>query len=203
LEGRVCVVTGGERGIGNGIAARLGLEGASHVVIVDLKQEVLDVAAEKLQATTPTCHYCGMACDVTDTAAVQNVWDKIVELYGRLDVVVQAAGIVGDTNKICENVNPDNFDAVMNVNVKGIFNGCRAALPHMTKQGYGRIINIASIAGKEGNAGMLAYSCSKAAVIGLTKSIGKEYAETGVTINSLAPAVVRTQMVADMPPEQV
>ena len=123
--------------------------------------------------------------------------------HGRLEVVVQAAGIVGETNLKCENVNPDNFDAVMSVNVKGIFNGCKAALPYMTKQGFGRIVNIASISGKEGNAGMLAYSTSKAAVIGLTKAVGKEYAETGVTINSLAPAVVRTQMVEDMPPAQV
>jgi 3-oxoacyl-[acyl-carrier protein] reductase len=100
-------------------------------------------------------------------------------------------------------VDPENFDAVFRVNVKGIFNGCKAVLPYMTKQGYGRIVNIASIAGKEGNAGMLAYSSSKAAVIGLTKTIGKEYAESGITCNALAPAVVRTQMVEDMPPEQV
>jgi 3-oxoacyl-[acyl-carrier protein] reductase len=110
---------------------------------------------------------------------------------------------VGNTNIMTENVDPDNFDAVFKVNVRGIFNGCKAVLPYMREKGYGRIVNIASIAGKEGNAGMLAYSASKAAVIGLTKTIGKEYAETGITCNALAPAVVRTQMVEAMPPEQV
>lgn len=100
-------------------------------------------------------------------------------------------------------VEEDNFDLVMRVNLKGIFNGAQAVLPFMMEQNYGRIINIASIAGKEGNAGMLAYSTSKAAVIGLTKTIGKEYALNGITCNAIAPAVIRTQMVADMPEKQV
>jgi NAD(P)-dependent dehydrogenase (short-subunit alcohol dehydrogenase family) len=111
--------------------------------------------------------------------------------------------IVGNTGIKTEDVDADNFDAVFRVNVHGIFNGCKAVLPFMKAKGYGRIVNIASIAGKEGNAGMLAYSASKAAVIGLTKTIGKEYAESGVTCNALAPAVVRTEMVEAMPPEQV
>jgi NAD(P)-dependent dehydrogenase (short-subunit alcohol dehydrogenase family) len=118
-------------------------------------------------------------------------------------VSVQAAGIVGATGVKTEDVDPDNFEAVFRVNVHGIFNGCKAALPYMRENNYGRIVNISSIAGKDGNAGMLAYSASKAAVIGLTKSIGKEYAETGITCNALCPAVVRTQMVDDMPAEQV
>ena len=203
VEGRVCIVTGGARGIGFGIATHFGLEGASVVVLVDLDQTAVDKAAKELQALAPTCHYQGMSCDVTNTESVQKRWDRVVQEYGRLEVVVQAAGIVGETNLKCESVNSDNFDTVMSVNVKGIFNGCKAALPHMTKQGFGRVVNIASISGKEGNAGMLAYSTSKAAVIGLTKAVGKEYAETGVTVNSVAPAVVRTQMVEDMPPAQV
>jgi len=203
LEGRVCLVTGGARGIGFGICSHFGLEGASVVVVVDLDKAAVDAAAKDLNSIAPTCHYHGAACDVTDVDAVQKAWSGIVEKFGRLEVVVQAAGIVGETNLKCEDVNPDNFDAVMNVNVRGIFNGCKAALPHMTKQGFGRVINIASISGKEGNAGMLAYSTSKAAVIGLTKAVGKEYAETNVTINAVAPAVVRTKMVEDMPPEQV
>lgn len=111
--------------------------------------------------------------------------------------------IVGNTGIKTEDVDSGNFDAVFRVNVNGIFNGCKAALPYMKAKGYGRIVNIASIAGKEGNAGMLAYSASKAAVIGLTKTIGKEYAESGITCNALAPAVVQTQMVEAMPPEQV
>jgi len=203
LEGRVCIITGGARGIGYGIAAHFGLEGASVVVIVDLDSQVVDEGAKKLQSICPTCTFQGISCDVTNTEAVKTTWDHVVATHGRLEVVVQAAGIVGETNLKCENVNPDNFDAVMNVNVKGIFNGCKAALPHMTKQNFGRVVNIASISGKEGNAGMLAYSTSKAAVIGLTKAVGKEYAETGITVNAVAPAVVRTQMVEDMPLAQV
>jgi len=204
LQGMTCIVTGGARGIGYGIAARLAQEGASYVTIVDLDPAAVEEASTKLQSLTTACQFHGVACDVADVDAVSSAWAQIAEKNGgRINILVQAAGIVGATNVKTEDVDPDNFDAVFRVNVKGIFNGCKAALPYMTKQGYGRIVNIASIAGKEGNAGMLAYSTSKAAVIGLTKTIGKEYAETGITCNALAPAVVRTQMVEDMPDEQV
>lgn len=206
LEGMTCIVTGAAsfQGIGFGIAARLGLEGASRVAIVDLDPEAVKEACDKLQSVATSCLFTGVACDVSDIDAVTKAWADIAEGNGgRIDILIQAAGIVGATNVKTADVDPENFDAVFRVNVRGIFNGCKAVLPYMTKQGYGRIVNIASIAGKEGNAGMLAYSASKAAVIGLTKTIGKEYAETGVTCNALAPAVVRTQMVEDMPPSQV
>ncbi len=199
-----CIVTGGARGIGYGIAARLGQEGATRVTIVDLDPSLIEAACTSLKELAPNCKFSGEACDVGDDKAVAQTWDKIAaESGGRIDVLVQAAGIVGATNLKTEDVDPDNFDAVFRVNVRGIFNGCKSALPYMREKGYGRIVNISSIAGKEGNAGMLAYSASKAAVIGLTKTIGKEYAETGITCNALAPAVVRTQMVEDMPPKQV
>jgi len=124
--------------------------------------------------------------------------------FPSVDVLIQCAGITGKTGiAFSEDVDEANFDLVMGVNAKGIFLGCKAVLPGMRKRGFGRVINIASIAGKEGNAGMLAYSTSKAAVIGMTKVMGKEYAETGVTINAIAPAVVRTEMVAAMPTAQV
>lgn len=205
LQGMTCIVTGAARGIGYGIAARLGhLEGASRVAIVDLDPAAVEEACNKLQSVTSSCQFTGVSCDMGDVDAVTKAWAQIAEENGgRIDILVQAAGIVGATNVKTADVDPENFDAVFRVNVRGIFNGCKAVLPYMTKQGYGRIVNIASIAGKEGNAGMLAYSASKAAVIGLTKTIGKEYAETGITCNALAPAVVRTQMVEDMPPEQV
>ena len=111
--------------------------------------------------------------------------------------------MTGVTGISTPDVDPDNFDFVFAVNVKGIFLLCKSVLPHMIKRNYGRIVNIASVAGKEGNAGMLAYSSSKAAVIGLTKVIGKEVAETGVTCNCIAPAVIRTDMVAALPDHQV
>lgn len=204
LQGMTCIVTGGARGIAYGTAARLAQEGASRVTIIDLDPAAVEEAAAKLQSQTTSCQVDGIACDVADIDAVTKAWAQIAEANGgRIDVLVQAAGIVGATSVKTEDVDPDNFDAVYRVNVRGIFNGCKAVLPYMTRQAYGRIVNIASIAGKEGNAGMLAYSTSKAAVIGLTKTIGKEYAEAGITCNALAPAVVRTQMVEDMPPEQV
>ena len=143
------------------------------------------------------------AVDVTDENSVQSAFNRVVAKLGRVDVLVQAAGITGITGINTEEVDASNFDLVYRINVKGIFLCCKHALRQMKAQGYGRIVNIASVAGKEGNAGMLAYSTSKAAVIGLTKVIGKEYAESGITVNCVAPAVVRTPMVAAMPKEQV
>jgi 2-keto-4-pentenoate hydratase/2-oxohepta-3-ene-1,7-dioic acid hydratase in catechol pathway/NAD(P)-dependent dehydrogenase (short-subunit alcohol dehydrogenase family) len=205
LAGMTCIVTGAARGIGYGIANRLGREGATRVAVVDLDPVAVEQACSALGESVPTCQFDGYACDVGDESAVAHAWKTFAETNGggRIDVLVQAAGIVGATGIQTEDVDPDNFDAVFRVNVRGIFNGCKAVLPYMKRNGYGRIVNIASIAGKEGNAGMLAYSASKAAVIGLTKTIGKEYAETGITCNALAPAVVRTQMVEAMPEAQV
>uniref|UniRef100_A0A6U9WDT0 Fumarylacetoacetase-like C-terminal domain-containing protein n=1 Tax=Pseudo-nitzschia australis TaxID=44445 RepID=A0A6U9WDT0_9STRA len=199
-----CIVTGGARGLGYGIAARLGMEGANQVVIVDLDTASIDDACERLNKLIPNCHYVGETCDVGDDKVVSQSWKKIAASNnGKIDILVQAAGIVGNTNLKTEDVDPENFDAVFRVNVRGIFNGCKAVLPYMRENKYGRIVNISSIAGKDGNAGMLAYSASKAAVIGLTKTVGKEYAEMGITCNALCPAVVRTQMVEAMPAEQV
>lgn len=205
LANMTCVVTGGKQGIGYGIAVRLAMEGAAHVALVDLGMEQLTNACSQLKATVPSCQFTPHECNVTDFAAVEATFKAIAEKSQYIHVLVQAAGVVGATNVQTEDVDPENFESVLKVNVNGIFNGCKAALPYMVKQEYGRIVNIASISGKEGNAGMLAYSTSKAAVIGLTKATAKEYAHGSgdITVNSLAPAVVRTQMVEDMPPEQV
>ncbi|KAL3815788.1 hypothetical protein ACHAXA_001682 [Cyclostephanos tholiformis] len=214
LKNSVCIVTGAARGIGFGIALRLALEGAAIVALIDVRQNELDDAASRLERElrhtlgnedTRIVFY-GLACDVTKLEEVTNTFRHVaanLSPNNRIDILVQAAGIVGQTNRMTHQVEPEDFDLVMSVNVKGIFNGCHACLPFMLEQNYGRIINIASIAGKEGNAGMLAYSTSKAAVIGLTKTIGKEYALNGITCNAIAPAVVRTKMVDDMPEEQV
>jgi 2-keto-4-pentenoate hydratase/2-oxohepta-3-ene-1,7-dioic acid hydratase in catechol pathway len=155
LQGMTCIVTGGARGIGYGIAARLGIEGAAHVSVVDLEQDSIDQACASLQEIAPSCQYTGHTCDVGDVNAVTQIWAKIADDNDthRIDILVQAAGIVGATNVKTEDVDPDNFDAVFRVNVRGIFNGCKSVLPYMRQQGYGRIVNIASIAGKEGNAG--------------------------------------------------
>lgn len=200
FEGQVAIITGGLGGLGEGIAARLAEEGAK-IVLVDQKAELLEKVSKNLQSRGYEVIW--FAVDVTDQKQIENSVTQTVNKYGKVDVLVQCAGITGKTGIKTHEVDPSNFDLVMDINVKGIFLYCKAVLPHMTKKNYGRIVNIASVAGKEGNAGMLAYSTSKAAVIGLTKVMGKEYAETGITVNALAPAVVRTPMVAAMPDTQV
>ncbi|CAK9095647.1 unnamed protein product [Durusdinium trenchii] len=137
--------------------------------------------------------------------AVQRAVEEVLRQCGRIDVLVQAAGITGKTNVKTHEVDVNDFQRVFDVNVKAVFLCAKTVLPSMLKAGYGRIVNIASISGKDGNAGMLAYSSSKAAVINLTKVMGKDYAASGkdITINCIAPAVVQTAMVDAMPPEQV
>ena len=198
--GQVAAITGGAQGIGYGIALHLGGLGV-RVALLDVnagkcEEAVAALAAKGIEATSA-------AIDVASPEQWAAALKGIVERFGRLDVLVQAAGVTGKTGIKTAEVDPQNFDFVMNVNARGIFLGCRAALPYMLERGYGRIVNIASVAGKDGNAGMVAYSASKGAVIAMTKAIGKEYAESGITCNALAPAVVRTAMVEAMPEEQV
>ena len=203
FAGQVAIVTGGAGGIGLATAQQLAKDGVN-VALVDMQQSALDKAQSTLCAAVPGASCMTIAGDVADTAEADSAVHRVLSRWGRLDILVQAAGITGKTNLKTADVDPANFDQVLRVNLRGIFAFCRAALRVMSKAGYGRIVNIASIAGKEGNAGMLAYSASKAAVIGLTKTIGKEYAETGdITCNAVAPAVVRTAMVAAMPDAQV
>ena len=200
FEGQVAIVTGGAQGIGLGVAQRLGAEGAS-VVLLD--QNGALASEREAELSGGGIEAMALQADVTDRQAVEGAVAKVLERFGRIDVLVTAAGITGATNIKTHEVDPDDFDRVMTLNVKGIFLCIRAVLPAMLKAGYGRIVNMASISGKDGNPGMLAYSTSKAAVIGLTKVIGKEYAETGITCNALAPAVIRTAMADGLPPEQL
>lgn len=190
------MITGGAQGIGFGIAEFLG-RGGARVVLLDMRPEALAEASATLSAQ-------GISV-VTHPMNVTSAedWARVVASEPRIDILVQAAGITGKTGIKTHEVPIDDFEAVLNVNAKGIFLGCRTVLPTMVARGYGRIVNIASVAGKDGNAGMVAYSASKGAVIAMTKSIGKEYAETGITCNAVAPAVVRTAMVDKMPEEQV
>jgi len=141
--------------------------------------------------------------DITDEEQVRRAVAQVVDRWGRVDLLVNSAGITGKTNMKSHEVDTENLRAVFNVNFMGSYHTSKHVLPVMVKQGYGRILHIASIAGKEGNAGMLAYSASKAAVIGMTKVQGKEYATTGITVNAMAPAVIRTALVDAMPAEQV
>jgi 3-oxoacyl-[acyl-carrier protein] reductase len=194
---QTAVISGGADGLGLAVAKRLAERGV-RLVILDFNQGALDTARHAFGPGTIT------ACvDVTDHAAVRRAVDGAAEQTSRIDILVNCAGITGQTNLKSHEVDPADFDRVMRVNVNGCLNTFQAAIPHMLKRNYGRVLHFASVSGKEGNAGMLAYSTSKAAVIGMTKVQGKEYAQTGITVNALAPAVIFTEMVAKMPPEQV
>ena len=197
FENQTAIVTGGTSGLGLAITHRLVSEGA-FVVVWDTNAKACAELAEELGARG-SCN----VVDVTNEAQVKAAVGLVSSERGKIDVLVNCAGVTGKTNIKSHEVTRDDFDLVMRVNLTGSFLTAKYVLPGMVKAGYGRILHIASIAGKEGNAGMLAYSSSKAAVIGMTKVQGKEYAETGVTINALAPAVIQTPMVDAMPMEQV
>jgi 3-oxoacyl-[acyl-carrier protein] reductase len=191
------LVTGGASGIGLAIAKKLNTLGVK-VVICDLDSAKLESARSSIGGTAET-----LCADVSDTKGVETAIGRLIQKNGPVDILINSAGTTGITNVKSHEVDPANVEFVFRVNFFGAFNTARAVIPAMVKQGYGRILHIASIAGKEGNAGMMAYSASKAAVIGMAKVQGKELAEAGVTVNALAPAVIRTPMVDALPPAQV
>jgi 3-oxoacyl-[acyl-carrier protein] reductase len=197
LQGQTAVITGGASGIGLAIARKLRAEGA-YVALFDLDPKVFPALDREFSGQGR-----GVKADVTDEASVQAAVADVLRERGRIDIVVNSAGVTGKTNLQTHEVALDNFDFVFRVNVRGPFLLAKHVLPSMLQHKYGRILHIASVAGKEGNAGMLAYSASKAAVIGMTKVQGKEYAGTGITVNALAPAVVLTPMVEALPEVQV
>jgi 2-dehydro-3-deoxy-L-rhamnonate dehydrogenase (NAD+) len=197
FAGQTAIITGGVSGIGLAIARRIQAQGG-FVVAFDRD----DARFAEVTAEFGARGKCAMV-DVTDEVTVQRAIAAVAAERGRIDILINSAGITGRTNLKSHEVEPTDFDAVIRVNVRGPFLTTKAALPVMLQRGYGRVLHIASIAGKEGNAGMLAYSTSKAALIGMTKVQGKDYAETGVTVNALAPAVIRTPMVAALPEAQV
>lgn len=197
FKDQIAVVTGAADGLGLAIAQRLLAEGAT-VWFLDRDEKKVSVVAKNSGANARFA-----AADICDEPAVQKTFEQIFAAHGRVDVVVNSAGIVGPNNKRISETPTDGYEQVLRVNLFGSFLICKHALVQMQKRNYGRVLLIASIAGKEGNAGMCGYSSAKAGVIGLVKSVGKEFAETGITINGLAPAVVRTALVDGMDPAQV
>jgi 2-dehydro-3-deoxy-L-rhamnonate dehydrogenase (NAD+) len=187
------VITGAASGLGRAICYRFAQLGA-RVHGVDLNEAALVELRHSLGQG-----FSAVSCDISDCAQVTTAFDR----FDAIDVLVNSAGITGQTNLKSPETDPVDVERVFRVNFFGSYFTSKAALPRMVARGYGRVLHIASIAGKEGNAGMLAYSASKAAVIGMTKVQGKEVAGTGVTVNALAPAVIQTPMVEAMPPEQV
>jgi NAD(P)-dependent dehydrogenase (short-subunit alcohol dehydrogenase family) len=180
FTGRVAVVTGGVSGIGLAIARRLAAEGAK-LAIWDRDQAALDGAAAKLGVAVHT-----ECLDLVDAAAVMQAGVTTAQAMGRIDMLVASAGIAGPNAPTWEYPIAD-WQRIMDVNVNGVFYCNRSVVPHMLAGGWGRIVNIASIAGKEGNPNAVAYSASKAAVIGLTKSLGKELAGTDIRVNCVTP----------------
>lgn len=191
------IISGGANGLGLALARHLTESGVA-VSLFDLNQDKLDAACDELGEN------CRAFClDITDSDAVRAAVAQVLSEHQSIEILVNCAGITGKTNVPSHQVELDDYERVMRVNARGCLVTSQAVLPMMLKRGYGRILHVASVAGKEGNAGMLAYSMSKAAVVALAKVQGKEVAESGVTVNAIAPAVVRTEMVAAMPDEQV
>ena len=200
LEGRCAVVTGGASGIGLAICQRLAASGA-RVAIWDLASEAASGAAASLPAVSAGAH-AGVPVDVADERSVAAAIADTVGRLGRLDIMVCSAGITGP-NKVTWEYEPADWRRVIDVNLNGVFLCNRAAVPAMLANDYGRIVNIASIAGKDGNPNAPAYSTSKAAVIGLTKSIGKELAKTGIRVNCVTPAAVKTAIFDQMTQQHI
>ena len=193
-------VVGAASGIGRATTSLMAVRGAT-VICLDRDGDGAAGAASEINAVGGKA--TSYKLDITDSASQRLVWEEIFRDNGQLHAVVNCAGITGKTNLKAHQVDPDDFDLVYRINLLGPLLVSQAVLPHMLSRNYGRILHLASIAGKEGNAGMTAYSATKAGLIGMVKSMGKDYAETGITINALAPAVIRTPMVAALPEAQV
>jgi 2-dehydro-3-deoxy-L-rhamnonate dehydrogenase (NAD+) len=191
FAGRTAIVTGGASGIGAGIARRLAAEDAT-VSLWDMDEAGL--------ARSGAAHTVSL--DVTDPAAVQHAAEATAAALGKLDILVTSAGVTGPNLSTWE-YPVAAWDSVIDINLKGVFYCCRAVVPFMQNNGYGRIVNIASIAGKEGNPNASAYSASKAGVIGLTKSLGKELAGSELRVNCVTPAAVRTPLFEQMTQQQI
>ncbi len=189
LAGKTAVVTGGARGIGKGIVLELARAGAD-VLIADLLEDAMQSTAAEVQALGRRA--LARRVDVTDAAQVQAMVDQAVSGLGGLDILVNCAGVIS-IHPVAE-LSERDWDFVMDVNAKGTFLGCRAALGPMRAQRSGRIVNVASIAGKEGFPNLAHYSASKFAVVGFTNALAKEVAQEGITVNAICPGIVRTYM---------
>lgn len=193
MDGRGAIVTGAARGIGLAIAQRLAQAGA-RVAMTDLDERALVGAARGIENAIP------IAVDVSDSHAVRRMVETAIHQLGRVDILVNNAGIAGTPKPIAEQTD-DDWSRVLGIDLSGVFYCCRAVVPHMVAHGYGRIVNIASIAGKEGNPNAIPYAAAKSGVIGLTKALGKELATTGVLVNCVTPAVIETEILKQHTPE--
>jgi len=196
LSGQTAIVTGAATGIGEAIARRLAQAGAT-VAVADLNREGAARVAQSIGRPS-----FAAALDITASDSVNAAVTDVLARTGRIDILVNNAGIGGRVAPVWEVTN-DDWHQILAVNLTGVFYCCRAVLPHMRARRYGRIVNIASIAGKEGNPNMCGYSATKAGVIGFTKSAAKEVATEGICVNAVAPAVVRTRILEQLTEAQV
>jgi NAD(P)-dependent dehydrogenase (short-subunit alcohol dehydrogenase family) len=198
LKGRTAIVTGGARGIGFAATRKL-LESGAAVALWDVDAAALEQAAA---ARKERGRVRAAAVDVTDAAAVGKAADRLIGDFGKIDILVNNAGITGGNAPLWE-LAPEVWRQVVEVNLIGPYLACRAVVPHMIAAGYGRIVNIASIAGKDGNPNASHYSASKAGLIALTKSLAKELATKGVLVNCITPAAAKTEMFAQMTQQHI
>ncbi len=198
LKSRTVVVTGGARGLGYAVAQRA-LESGAAVSLWDVDAARLDSSR---QALSQIGKVSSVVVELTDEASVQDATAATVTAHGAIDALVNSAGITGGNAPTWE-LTVDAWRRVIDVNLTGSFLTCRAVVPHMLAQGRGRIVNIASVAGKEGNPNASHYSASKAGLIGLTKSLGKELAEKNICVNAVTPAAAKTEIFASMSPQHI
>src|SRR5512139_1940722 len=189
LSGRVAVITGAARGIGREIAERLAAAGAS-LAVLDVSDDAVAGAAQELSRQGITVR--GYRCDVSSFDEAAAVGEKVAGDFGRVDILVNNAGITRD--RLFIRMTADDWTTVLNVNLTGAFNVTKALAPVMLKQRSGSVVNIASVVGQMGNAGQANYAASKAGMIGLTKSLAREFAARGVRVNAVAPGFIRTAM---------
>ncbi|MFT4075083.1 MAG: SDR family NAD(P)-dependent oxidoreductase [Asticcacaulis sp.] len=195
FKGRTAIVTGAASGLGKAVAARIVAEGGK-VVLWDLNASALEMAKDETGAVA------SFALDVSDLAAVSAAAKASKDVLGKIDILVNSAGITGATVPVWE-FPVESWLKVMDINLNGLFYCCREVIPFLLDNGFGRIVNVASVAGKEGNPNASAYSASKAGVIGLTKSLGKELATKGVIVNALTPATFESPILDQLPQSQV
>lgn len=194
FDDQVAVITGGAQGIGYAVAKRM-IENGAKVAIWDFDTDLAQASASELGATA-------LHCDVSDWDSVQAAAEQTEHQFGRIDVLVNSAGVAG-ANAVVEEYPIEEWNKIMSVNLNGTFHTNRAVIAGMKHRGYGRIVNIASIAGKEGNPNASAYSASKAGVIALTKSLGKEAADFNIGVNCVTPAAARTAIFDQMSEEHI
>lgn len=199
MQGQVALVTGGARGIG-AEAVRLLAEAGVHVVVADRNGDAAQTVVDELSSVG--LEGSTAIVDVTSEAAVGAMVGDVLSEHGRLDILVNNAGTTVPSTPLWETP-PEVFEQMWRIHLFATYLCCRAAVPAMIDSGYGRIVNVASVAGKEGNAGSSAYSSAKAAALGLTKSLGKELATSGVLVNAVTPGVIRTPLIEEATPEHI